>query len=865
VIGTTDLHRHLLSWDCYQDRAVVDETGAAHTLRIGVIAVEPPPIMLWDRQHLAGRVEVLDIVDPLRRAAPRLGAAGEAGAPRGRRLRDLRDRSLISLPGRSRGGVVIGSLLLVLGAVALVGALLLGLLLAWYALDLPPLDEATEYRPRQHLVVLAGDGTEIAQFGSERRVFVPVAQMPQALKDAVIATEDAGFYGHHGISWRGVARATLANLSGGVPQGASTITQQVARTMFLSTRRTVERKLKEALIARRLEAALTKDQILELYLNQVYVGTRAYGMGAAAETYFGKPLQQLNLAELALIAGLPQNPIYANPFANEAAAVRRQRWVLQRMLRSGKISQAEHDAAVARKLVYRRTRGPEVAAQHVGEMARRAVFEQLGERAYTEGIRVVTSLHADEQRAAHAALRKALLAHERRQSWRGPEEQEELPADPEAAERAAALALRDVRDDDDLRAGIVMAASERALQVKLASGETVTVSGEGLRLVRAALRPQAPAARAVRRGAVLRLQAAPGPGGTPTWSVAQWPEADGAYVALDPATGRVRALVGGFSFSRGPFNRATQARRQPGSSFKPFLYATAFEHGVMPETVVDDLPLQATDGGAPNWNPGNSDGAFDGPMTVRDGLVRSKNLVSIRVLHRIGLAAARDGIARFGFDMNRQPSDLTLALGTGSVTPLEMAAAYGVFANGGHRVAPVLIERIVAADGSVLFEAPPAPPLDGATRVLPARTVFLANSLLQDVTARGTAARAQATLQRPDLYGKTGTTNDAVDAWFAGWAPGVVGVGWIGHDEPRSLGERETGGGLALPVWIDAMARALRGVPVQPLEPPEGVLRVGGDWRYTEFADGGFIRAIGNVAEATTPTAAGAPAPAASR
>jgi penicillin-binding protein 1A len=763
---------------------------------------------------------------------------------------------------RQRGVVVIGSLLLIVGAVALVGVLLLGLLLAWYSFDLPPLDEATEYRPRQHLVVLAADGPEIAQFGSERRVFVPVAQMPQALKDAVIATEDAGFYEHHGISWRGVARAAVANLSGGVPQGASTLTQQVARTMFLSTRRTVERKLKEALIARRLEAALTKDQILELYLNQVYVGTRAYGMGAAAETYFGKPLQQLNLAELALIAGLPQNPIHANPFSNEAAAVRRQRWVLQRLLRTGKIDQATHDAAVATKLVYRRTRGPDVPAQHVAEMARRAVFEQLGERAYTEGIRVVTSLRADEQRAAHAALRKALLAHERRQPWRGPEEQEELPADPEAAERAAALALRDVRDDDDLRVGIVMAASEMALRVLLASGETVVVAGDGLRLVRAALRPQAPAPLVVKRGSVLRLQATAGPRGAATWNVAQWPEADGAYVALDPTSGRVRALVGGFSFSRGPFNRATQARRQPGSSFKPFLYATALEQGVMPETMVDDLPLQAEDGGTPGWNPGNSDGKFDGPMTVREGLLRSKNLVSIRVLHRIGLAAAREGIARFGFDMNRQPSDLTLALGTGSVTPLEMAAAYGVFANGGHRVLPVLIERIVAADGSVLFEAPPAAPLDEATRVLPARTVFLANSLLQDVTARGTAARAQATLQRPDLYGKTGTTNDAVDAWFGGWAPGVVGVGWIGHDTPRSLGERESGGGLALPVWIEAMARALRGVPVQVLEPPEGVVRVGGDWRFVEFAEGGFIGAIGHVAEATTPVVGAASAPA---
>jgi penicillin-binding protein 1A len=767
---------------------------------------------------------------------------------------------LTSPPRRSRGVVGLGSLLLIAAAVVLVGALMLGLLLAWYSFDLPPLDEATDYRPRQHLVVLAADGPEIAQFGSERRIFVPVAKMPQALKDAVIATEDARFYEHHGISWRGVARAVVANLGGGVPQGASTLTQQVARTMFLSTRRTLERKLKEALIARRLEAALTKDQILELYLNQVYVGTRAYGMGAAAETYFDKPLAQLNLAELALIAGLPQNPIYANPFANEAAAVRRQRWVLQRMLRTGKISQAEHDAAVAAPLAYRRTRGPDVAAQHVAEMARRAVFEQLGEKAYTEGIRVFTSIRAEEQRAAQAALRKALIAHERRQPWRGPEDQESLPAEPEAAERAAALALRDLRDDDDLRVGIVMAASEQALRVKLASGETVSVSGEGLRLVRAALRPHAPPPLAVRRGSVLRLLAVPGPRGTPAWTVAQSPEADGAYVSLHPATGRVRALVGGFSFSRGPFNRATQARRQPGSSFKPFLYATAFEHGVMPETLVDDLPLQAEDGGTPSWNPGNSDGQFDGPMTVRDGLVRSKNLVSIRILHRIGLAAARGGLERFGFDLQRQPSDLTLALGTGSVTPLEMAAAYAVFANGGHRVAPVLIERIVAADGTVLFEAPPAPALDEGNRVVSARTVFLANSLMQDVTARGTAGRAQATLQRPDLFGKTGTTDDAVDAWFAGWAPGVVGVGWIGHDTPRSLGERESGGGLALPVWIEAMARALRGVPVQALEPPEGVVRGVRDWRFAEFTDGGFVTAIGNVATATTPAAAAAPA-----
>jgi penicillin-binding protein 1A len=774
---------------------------------------------------------------------------------------------MVTRAPRQRGFVILGALLVGVVALAALAALLLALMLAWYSFDLPPLDKATEYRPRQHLTVLADGGEEIAQFGTERRLFVPIAATPQTLKDAVIATEDAGFYEHAGISWTGVLRAAWANLSGGVPQGASTLTQQVARTFFLSTRRTAERKLKEALIARKLERELSKDEILELYLNQIYLGQRAYGFGAAATIYFDKPMASLNLAETAMLAGLPQNPIWANPFSNQAAAERRQRWVLARMLRTGKITQAQHDAARATKLEYRRSRTADVPAAHVAEMARRAVFEQVGERAYTEGIRVQTSLRPEEQRAAHAALRKALIQHERRQPWRGPEDFEALPADATEAERAASLALREARDDDDLRVGIVLAASSTELTLKLAGGERITVSGEGLRLVRAALGPKAAAALAVKRGSVIRVMAQAGSKGALNWSVVQWPQADGAYVSLDPATGRIRALVGGFSFSRGPFNRATQARRQPGSAFKPFLYATAMEHGLMPETRVDDTPLSNADGSTPSWNPGNSDGRFDGPMSLREGLVRSKNLVSIRVLQHIGLPAAREGIARFGFDMRRQPSDLTLALGTGSVTPLEMAAAYAVFANGGKRITPVLIERIVAADGSVLFEAPPAA---ASEPVVPARTVFMANSLMQDVTARGTAARAQAALQRSDLYGKTGTTNDAVDAWFAGWAPGVVGVAWIGHDEPKSLGERESGGGLALPVWIEAMARALRGVPGQALTAPDGVLAVGGDWRFAEYAEGGFVTAVGELsssaaaAAAAASAAASAPAAAAS-
>jgi penicillin-binding protein 1A len=764
---------------------------------------------------------------------------------------------------RQRGILILGIVLLTLLGLVVLAALLFGLAAAWYWNDLPALDKATDYRPRQHLQVLTADGVEIAQFGSERRLFVPITKMPKQLQQAVLAVEDTGFYEHGGISWRGVARAMWANVSGGVPQGASTITQQVSRTFFLSTRRTAERKIKEALIAWQLEDQLSKEQILELYLNQIYLGQRAYGFGAAAQVYFGKPLANLNLAETATLAGLPQNPIYANPIANATAAQRRQRWVLSRMLRTGMISDKQHQEALAAPLVYRSPSFVDVQAQHVAEMARRAVVERLGDKAYTEGVKVITSLRAEEQRAAHTALRRALMAHERKQPWRGPEEFEPLPADEAQADKAAALALKELRDDEDLRLGIVMAASPRELSLRLASGDNVVVKGDALKWVQAALSPKAKPQLALVRGSIVRVVLVQR-GKTQEWQLAQWPQAEGAYVAIDPNTGRIRSLVGGFAFSRNQFNRATSAARQPGSAFKPLLYSAALDHGLMPETLVEDAPLTTNDGGTPSWNPGNSDGKFDGDITLREGLVRSKNLVSVRVLQQLGLAEARAGIARFGLDMNLQPQDLTLALGTGSVTPLQLAGAYAVFANGGHRVAPVLIEKILDAQGNVLFEALPPEMLSEGTRVLSERNVFIINTLLRDVTLRGTAAKAQADLKRNDLYGKTGTTNDAVDAWFAGWAPGVVGVAWVGHDEPKSLGDRESGGGLALPIWIESMARTLRGLPQQPLLVPEGVVAVGNDWRYSEFTEGGFVPRAG-TAPVATPAAAEAPAAAASR
>jgi penicillin-binding protein 1A len=733
-----------------------------------------------------------------------------------------------------------------LAAAAAFGALAIVLVgvVAWYARDLPPLDRVVDYRPQQHLQIFTADGVEIAQFGAERRVFVPIDEAPKLLKDAILAVEDWQFREHGGISLRGLARAFVANLTpGGMPQGASTITQQVARTFFLSTRRTPERKIKEALLALRIERRLDKDQILELYLNQIYLGQRAYGFGAAAQAYFGKPLATLTVAEAALLAGLPQNPAYANPVTSFERAKRRQLLVLQRMRDVGVIDEAARAAAAAETLTIRR---PSMAAdghaRHVAEMARQAVVERLGDRAYTEGIRVYTSLRAADQEAAHAALRRAVLAHEARQPWRGPEDHQDLPADDAAAERIALQALKDHADDEDLRVALVIEAGPKEVQALLASGETVRIAGAGLRFVQAGLRAKATAGLAIRRGSIIRVVEQMKAKGS-EWTIHQWPQAEAAFVALDPQTGRIRALVGGFDFARQPFNHVTRAWRQPGSSFKPFIYSAAIEQGVMPDSLVDDLPWGDENGG---WNPKNSDGRYDGPLTLREALARSKNMVSIRLVNHVGVEPVRAWAARFGFDAARQPDNLTLALGAGSTTPLQLAGAYAVLANGGLRVAPVLIERIVDAQGQPIFEAPAPAPLDEAARVIPARNAFVVGSLLNDVTRVGTAARAQAELKRPDLYGKTGTTNDAVDAWFAGWGGGIVAVAWMGYDDPKSLGEGESGGGLALPIWIEAVGRMIRGTPVQAPAAPDGVVVGAQDLRYAEWAETAPVEHIGS-------------------
>ena len=759
-----------------------------------------------------------------------------------------------------------------LAALLVLGALALGVATLVVYPQLPALDTLTHYQPKQPLRVFTADGVQIGGFGSEKRVYQRIDQIPKLMKDSLLAIEDARFYEHGGIDPISVARAMVSIVSGGMVrriQGGSTITQQVARTFLLTRERTVSRKFKEALLSLRIESTLSKDQVLELYMNEIYLGARAYGFEAAAQTYFGKTLAALNPAECAMLAGLPQNPHHVNPLSNPARAQARQRIVLARMLKQGVINEAQYAVAKAQPLTVRKSTSEEVHAEFVAEVARQQVFAQFGEKAYTQGFDVVTTLVAAEQQAAYKALRRTLIEHAQRQPWRGPQDHENLPNTLLDDDPAIAQALNNTDDDADLRAAIVTAASSNAVTAVLISGEVIKIDKAGLRLVQTGLSAKAIKGLAIKRGSIVRVmqqgqQGQQGKG----WLLTQWPQAEGAMVALNPATGEVRALVGGFDFVQNQFNHVTQGWRQPGSSFKPFIYAAALDHGVMPETLVNDMPI--ADVGS--WSPGNSDGSTDGPITVLDALARSKNLVTIRLVQLLGAPAMRAWTARFGFDAQRQPDNLTLALGTGATTPLQLASAYGVLANGGYLLPATLIRSVTDSKGQVVFKAPANTPNEGL-RVISERNAFLTNTLLQEVTRAGTAARAQATLKRPDLYGKTGTTNDVLDAWFAGFQPGLVAVVWLGYDDPHSLGSHASGASLALPAWIEFMAAALKNVPVMEPAAPADVVKIDGNWRYSDWALGGGIDSLGlddqvigpalipQASAPTTPASAPAPAP----
>lgn len=717
--------------------------------------------------------------------------------------------------------------------------------------NLPPIDALTDYRPKIPLRVWTADGILIGEFGEERRDFVPLAEIPDTLKKAILAAEDDGFYQHSGVDYAGLVRAIVSNfVSGRRGQGGSTITMQVARTFFLSSERSYVRKMYEIALAYKIESSLSKDRIFEVYANQIFLGQRAYGFAAASQVYFGKKLRDVTVAEIATLAGLPVAPATYNPFVNPKRAKVRQQYVLGRMLQLGYIDQTTHDAALAQELKPRSAAlasddGPRVRlhAEYAAELARQLVFEVFRDETYTRGLNVYTTLRKEDQEVAYAALRRQVLDYDRKYGYRGPEAFIELDADPVARDQRIEDALIEAIESPNLLPAVVLEASAKQVRLAVQGGSIIEVNSEGLRFVAPSLSPKAQPNRKLVPGAVVRIARTD----KGQWEIVQLPQVEAAFVAASSRDGAVRALVGGFDFGLNKFNHVTQAWRQPGSSFKPFIYSASLEKGFMPSTLINDAPISIDPNltGGQVWEPRNYDGKFEGPLRLRQGLAKSKNLVSIRILQAIGPRYARDWISRFGFDPDRHPAYLTMALGAGSVTPWQMLNAYSIFASGGYRLNVHLISKVTDSSGKVLMEAKPMLAGSDGSRALDARNAFLMDSLMKEVARSGTAARASAMLRRGDIAGKTGTTNDSHDAWFAGYGGDVVAVSWMGFDQPRPLGERETGGGLALPIWISYMAKSLNGVPEAVREMPSGVIQLGGEYYFVENQPGQGVASVG--------------------
>ena len=687
---------------------------------------------------------------------------------------------------------------------------------------LPDLDALIDYQPKLPLRVYTEEGALIAEFGEERRAYIKIENVPKNMKDAVLAIEDRRFYQHGGIDAKGVLRAIKNNVTGRAHEGASTITMQVAKNFFTSPngRRNIVTKVNEALLAVKIEHNLSKDQILELYINQIYLGQRAYGFAAASQMYYGKPLNKLNLAEAALLAGLPKAPSNYNPFINPKRAITRQHEVLRDMQRYGFISEKVYKKALKQPLRFKASKqSRDVSAEYVAEIVREQLYAQYQDDIYSSGIKVYTTIQKASQEAANVAVREGVMNYDLRHGYRGPEKTLDLAELLEEDENALASALDDLDTVNGFEPALITSISPKGVQVNRKNGEYLTISGSGLAFVEKMLHDKDPAKRRLKPGAVVRI-VKQGEG----WHIAQLPQVEAALVALDPENGAIRALVGGFDFNQNKYNHVTQARRQPGSSFKPFVYSAALEKGYTPATVMEDAPLNfsASQTGNKAWSPQNYENTFEGAMSLRKALAHSVNTVAIRLLHDIGPSYAQNYITRFGFAADDHPPYLTMALGAGSTTPMQMAGAYAVFANGGYRVKPNLITKIVDHNGKVLVRNKFTQAGNGAARVIDARNAFIMNSMLQSVIENGTAMRAL-NLGRSDLAGKTGTTNEHIDAWFAGYSPRQVAVAWIGFDKPRPMGSGETGAGAALPMWISYMSGALRGVPEEAMWMPDGV------------------------------------------
>jgi penicillin-binding protein 1A len=773
----------------------------------------------------------------------------------------------------------------------LLGVLAVGVAYWLIAPRLPSVAVLKDYHMQVPLRVLSADGKLIATFGETRRIPVDIANVPDRLKHAVLSAEDAEFYTHPGVDWHGIVRAGWhVIISGGDKgPGGSTITQQVARNFFLSPEKLYSRKLTEIFIALRMEHELSKDQILELYLNKMFLGHRSYGVAAAAEYYYGKTLDQLTIAQCATIASTFQLPSLVNPINSPKRMIARRNWVLGQMLEHHYISKAEHDQAVAEpNEAYAHEQPIEVDAPYLAEMVRLQVLDRLGNDALTEGYVVKTTLQSSRQQTAVAALRKGLIEYDRRHGWRGPEAHQELAANADTGDYDRLLAS--YTDLGGMQPAIVTAASADKATLYMANHETATLDLAAVSWARPHISDSRLGATpkqvdsVLKRGDIVRL--ARDENGA--WQLTQIPAAQAALVSISPEDGSIQALVGGFNFLRSKFNRAVMAARQPGSSFKPYIYSAAFERGFTPASIVNDAPLALPDPSRPDgvWTPSNDDGKFDGPIRLREALVESKNLVSVRLLDAIGVRYARDYATRFGFSPDALPNNLSMALGTAAVSPMDMARGYAVFANGGYLVTPYFIKEIDDRDGKAVYAAnpalacrtcqerlldtrPPGPPpadmgkapangvaqadpapatsgsVEGvgdavlpadahglavhppllAPQVIDVRNDYLVTSLMKDVILRGTGSAAKA-LGRDDLAGKTGSTNDHRDAWFVGFNGDLATAVWVGFDDFSSLGRGEFGAKAALPIWMDYMGTVLKGTPSATLPMPPGIATV---------------------------------------
>ena len=703
---------------------------------------------------------------------------------------------------------------------------------AWQ--DLPAVEHLAQYKPALPLRIFSSEGELLAEYGEERREFLPLKEIPLRMRQALLAIEDARFYEHGAVDFYGLTRATLANVvTGHHAQGASTITMQVARDFFLSREKTVQRKLTEMLLAYKLEQHYGKDKLLELYMNQIYLGERSYGFSAASNIYFDKPLAQVSIAEAAMLAGLPKAPSAYNPVANPQRATVRQHYILQRMRELGYITPAEYDAAVAEKLALNKDRNSSVhAAAYAVEEARQLILQSYPEGAYSMGLDVTTTIRMAPQRAADKSLREGLLNAQARRGYRGPEARLAASADSVARQLAA------YPDSGELRAALVrkvQASGARQVTAQLRNGDEIVLTASDARL---GGKLQWDGKRAIAEGSVIRVVHDVAKN---RWLVSQLPEMEGALISVDAHSGEIVAMAGGFDFYRNHYNHAMQAYRQPGSSFKPFVYSAALEKGYFPGTAVDDTQrlLLPQETGAQPWRPRNYGNNYEGFISVRRGLVRSKNLVAVSLMQAAGPGYVQHYATRFGFESARNPVSLPLALGAGAVTPLQLAQSYAVFANGGMQMPPKLIKEVRSRSGAVLF-SDAAPRAKEGTQVISTRNAYVMDSMLRDVVKSGTGRGALA-LGRGDAAGKTGTSNNAYDAWFAGYSSGLVSVVWLGYDQPKSLGNA-TGGTLALPVWRDYMQVAVQGRREQVLAEPQGLALLDGDYVYAEYLAGDCLQ-----------------------